>query len=504
MTAARRVFALATALFGLSLVLVLAGSEAEDLSTMAALGDSLTVALRSCPAADCRANSWSTGTTPAVDSHLLRLREGRPGLAASNYAVSGRKVADLDRQVAQAVAGKPQYVTILIGTNDVCRESVAAMTPVATFRAQFAQAMTRLSSALPAARVFVASIPDPENLREAFAANAKAKAVWAADGPQGTCGVFLQTPDSVAAAVTQRRAAGHQRLLDLDRQLAEVCALNPHCVYDGGAVTAWQFGAGDVSTIDYFHLSASGQAALAALTYPLAFPPPAPPAAPPPEPDEPPVVTPPPAPAATRRLPAKLKVQRATIRGGRFDVLLGITGRATGRLRVSFDAGGRRTTFTVAVGADRDTEKLVRIRRRLPAAQRDRRTGSLGATYAGDARVLPDGLRMRVADAPSRLRISTLRLVGARLRVSGTLDRHVSGIVHLRLSYARDGAVVPSRRYSARVRRGRWSADELLPAAAIADPEAYLRIQFSGDGAARGGPYGGEQDGRMLANVRRR
>jgi lysophospholipase L1-like esterase len=499
MTAARRVFALAVALFALSLVLVLAGSEAEDLSTMAALGDSLTVALRSCPAADCRANSWSTGTSPAVGSHLLRLRDGRPGLAASNYAVSGRKVADLDRQVAQAVAGRPQYVTILIGTNDVCRESLAAMTPVGTFRAQFAQAMARLSSALPAARVFVASIPDPENLRVAFAANAKAKAVWAADGPQGTCGVFLQTPDSAAAAVTQRRAAGHQRLLDLDRQLADVCALNPRCIYDGGGVTAWRFGAGDVSTIDYFHLSAAGQAALAALTYPIAFPPPAPP----PAPEEPPVVTPP-APAGTRRLPAKLKVQRAAIRGGRLDVLLGITGRATGRLRVSLDAAGRRTTFTVAVGADRDTEKRVRIRRRLPTAQRNRRTGSLAVTYGGDARVLSDGLRIRIADARSRLRVSTLRLDGTRLRVSGTLDRHVDGVVHLRVSYARDGRAVPSRRYSARVRRGRWSADERLPAAAIADPEAYLRIQYTGDGDARGGPYGGAQDGRMLATVRRR
>ncbi len=273
MTAARRVFALAVALSALSLALVLAGSgEAEDLTTMAALGDSLTVALHACPAADCRASSWSTGTSAAVDSHLLRLRVGRPGLAASNYALSGRKVADLDRQAAQAVAQGAQYVTILIGTNDVCRESLAAMTPVATFRAQFAQAMTRLHSGLPAAGIFVASIPDPERLREAFAANAKAQAVWAADGPQGTCGVFLQNPVSELAAVSQRRAAAHQRLLDLDRQLAEVCALNPRCVYDGGAVTAWRFAAGDVSTIDYFHLSAAGQAALAALTYPLAFP----------------------------------------------------------------------------------------------------------------------------------------------------------------------------------------------------------------------------------------
>ncbi len=505
MTATRRVLAPAAALMALSLVLVPAGSRADDLGTMAALGDSLTVALHSCPATDCRANSWSTGTSAAVDSHLLRLRDGRPGLTATNYATSGRKVADLDRQAALAVAQGARYVTILIGTNDVCRESLAAMTPVATFRAQFAQAMTRLSSGLPAAQIFVASIPDPERLREAFAADATAKAVWAADGPQGTCGVFLRDPTSAAPAVTQRRAVAHQRLADLDGQLAEVCALHARCIYDGGAVTAWPLAAGDVSTIDYFHFSATGQAALAALTYPLAFPAPGDDGGgPPPSPAQTPpaAVVAPPAVAPVRRLPAKLKIERAEIRDGRLEVLLGITGRATGRLRIAFDAAGRRTTFTVGAGAARHTEKRLRISRRLPAAQRRRRTGSLAITYGGDARVLSDGLRARAADAPSRLRLSAVSLSGTRLRVSGTLDRHVDGSVRLRLSYAREGKAVPSWRSSARVKRGRWSVDELLPAAAIADPEAYLSVQFTGDRDARGGPYRGEQDGRLLAGLR--
>ncbi|MGI8729909.1 MAG: GDSL-type esterase/lipase family protein, partial [Solirubrobacteraceae bacterium] len=236
---------------------------------MAALGDSLTVALRACsPTAICPAASWSTGTSPDVNSHLLRLRAARPATSAQNLAVSGRKVSDLDRQAREAVSQGAEYVTILIGTNDICRESLEAMTPVATFRAQFAQAMSRLASGLPGARIFVASIPDPERLRALFAADATARSTWVA---QDICRVFLQNPTSELEVDRARRATARQRLTDLDRQLEEVCALHAACIYDGGAVTAWRFESRHVTTADYYHLTVPGQAALAALTYPLAF-----------------------------------------------------------------------------------------------------------------------------------------------------------------------------------------------------------------------------------------
>jgi lysophospholipase L1-like esterase len=497
MTVARRASALGTALFAVSLVLVLAGSKADGLRTMAAIGDSLTVALRSCPAADCRANSWSTGTSPAVNSHLLRLRGAQPALAGYDFAVSGRKVADLDRQAAQAASVGAQYVTVLVGTNDVCRESLAAMTPVATFRAQIAQAMSTLSSRVPAAEIFVASIPDPERLRALFAGNATARARWAADGPTGTCGVFLQNPTSDAPADAQRRAAAHQRLADLNATLAEICALHPRCVYDGGAVAAWDFAARDVSTIDYFHFSATGQASLAALTYPLAFP--APEVAPPPPEQIPPA--PPPATAPVRRLSSKLKLRRASIRGGRLRVELTMTGRATGRIGLSYEAGGRPVSFAANLGSSRAGEKDVHAVLALDGAERGRRTGTLRVAYAGSARVRGDALRSRVAAADSRLRLGSASLTGTRLRLRGTIAAAVSGHVRLRVTYARPDGTLAAWRHRAAIRAGRWSADEGLPAEAIADPGAYLTFRFTGDRAARGGPYAGAQDGRVLATL---
>jgi len=59
------------------------------------------------------------------------------GLANAVVSVSGAKVAGLTAQMQNAVGLQPDYLTVLIGGNDVCTDTVAEMTSVATFRAQF-------------------------------------------------------------------------------------------------------------------------------------------------------------------------------------------------------------------------------------------------------------------------------------------------------------------------------------------------------------------------------
>jgi len=268
-----RIVALTGAALGvLVVVLVLTGSRPPGPQVMAALGDSLTIALRACSddgSVDCRARSWSTGTSPAVDSHLLRLRRRGQQLAAYNLAVSARKVELLDGQVRQAVARGADYVTILMGTNDVCREDLARMTPVATFRNQVSIAISTLAAGRPRARIFVASLPDPERLRELFASDARARAVWARDD---TCAVFLRDPLSQRPPDRARRALAGGRRADFDRALADACAMHQRCVFDAGAVSGWDFGREHISAADYFHFSTRGQAELAARTFRRAFP----------------------------------------------------------------------------------------------------------------------------------------------------------------------------------------------------------------------------------------
>jgi hypothetical protein len=49
--------------------------------------------------------------------------------------------------------------------------------------------------------------------------------------------------------------------------LAQECAKYTRCRWDGGAVYNYQFSASQVSTLDFFHPSLSGQAALARVTW---------------------------------------------------------------------------------------------------------------------------------------------------------------------------------------------------------------------------------------------
>lgn len=398
MTRVRRAILAAGAVLGgaLVLVFVLSPSEAQESPSMSALGDSFTIAFRSCSQAPndvCPAESWATGSDPAVDSHLVRRVARTSGLTGLNFASGGRKAADLKSQAAQAVDAGSEYVAILIGTNDVCRETLAGMTPVATFRSQFDGALDTLTSGLPAARVFVASIPDPERLREIFAGNPDARAAWAADGPHGTCGVFLEHPQSDLPADVARRAAARARIVDLNRQLAEVCADHAGCVYDGGALFDWDYGPQHITTTDYFHFNVAGQAGIAAVTYAVAFPAPATSL------PTPPVVAAPTPPAAADgpRLAAKLKLTSARIRGGRLRVRVGITGRATGRIKIAYRAGGRGHTFSTGLGRSSSVYKFLRLHHRLTRSERRIPPVTVTVEYSGGARVSSASTRASVA-----------------------------------------------------------------------------------------------------------
>ena len=241
-------------------------------NSMASAGDSITRAFNTgfFPFTDAPANSWSTGTSTTVNSHYRRLLALHPGIYGKNYndARSGAKMADLAGQVTTAVSQKVDYVTVLMGGNDICTSSVDTMTPVQTFHDQFQTALQSLVTGLPHARIFVASIPDAYHLWELFHDNATAVFVWTAFG---VCQSLLANPQSTADADVQRRAAVRQRNIDFNTQLANVCAAYAQCRSDAGAVFGYSFTTADVSTRDYFHPSLTGQTHLAAVTWAASY-----------------------------------------------------------------------------------------------------------------------------------------------------------------------------------------------------------------------------------------
>lgn len=236
--------------------------------SMASTGDSITRAYNTgwLPYTDNPGASWSTGTSSTVRSHYTRLLAFQRLISghAYNDAKSGAKMVDLAGQMTTVAGQHVDYVTVLMGGNDVCTSSESTMTTVTNFRAQFTNAMNVITSKAPSTRVYVVSIPNVYQLWNVLKDNGTARAVW---WTFGVCQSMLANPDSTAQADVDRRARVLQRDMDFNAALADICALYTRCRFDNDAVFNTTFAASDITTRDYFHPSVSGQAKLAAVSW---------------------------------------------------------------------------------------------------------------------------------------------------------------------------------------------------------------------------------------------
>jgi lysophospholipase L1-like esterase len=254
-----------------TLVVILAGLIAQPAwaapplpSSMAAIGDSITRAYDVCCSyGDHPGQSWSTGSTSydGITSHYERIRQLNPAIAGDGYndAVTGAKMAAAPTQATQAVNQGARYVTILLGANDLCTSSPSTMTSTTTFRAQFSQAMATLMAQERDPYVFVSSIPNLYQLWEALHTNSLARWAWSN---------FHICQSMLAATNTEtQRQQVVTREVAFNQILAEVCAAYARCRWDNKAVYNYRFSASQVSSLDFFHPSLSGQAALARVTW---------------------------------------------------------------------------------------------------------------------------------------------------------------------------------------------------------------------------------------------
>jgi lysophospholipase L1-like esterase len=231
-----------------AILAVAAGASAAPSvpSSIAALGASADTGFATAGAFDeAPANSWVTGTNRAVRSIYLRLRELNPAIAghAHNYAEPGTGISELADQAAHVPRGT-ELVTIETGVNDACE----SRTTPADFRAQFERALRVVEARAPRARVVVLSIFDVLAMWDAV------KTLPAASHTRFLC----------TSATDRDRPELARMIRNLNRQLASVCARHPSCRYDGGAVYRLRWRRQDISTVDYFHPSLSGQRNIAA------------------------------------------------------------------------------------------------------------------------------------------------------------------------------------------------------------------------------------------------
>jgi lysophospholipase L1-like esterase len=231
--------------------------------SIAAIGDSITQAVDVCCFyGNWPGHSWSTGHVPfdGIASHYERIRAQNPAIRGHrwNNAVSGAQMADAPAQARATVGQGAEYVTILMGANDLCGWD-GTLTPTATFRAQFTETLDILRTGLPASHVFVASIPNLYQLWSILRTNPVAQTVWQAAGICPSMLNFFNSPADRQAVI--------DREAELNQVLEDVCATWSNCRFDNYLTFNYDFTRSMVSKLDYFHPSLSGQATLSTLTW---------------------------------------------------------------------------------------------------------------------------------------------------------------------------------------------------------------------------------------------
>lgn len=246
---------------------VLTGCTTPAPLSIAATGDSITRGFDACGLfSDCPSVSYATGNDPSSTSIYERLLPADPRLAGHNYndAQVGARAEDLYGQMGMAIWQKADVVTVLIGANDACTNSVAQMTSVTNFRGAIQNAFGLFFSNRPGARVVLSSIPDVYRVWQVAHTNASARAIWHA---AGICPSMLANPTSTAPADNLRRFFVSLQIQRYNSVLASVCREYGGCRWDGGALARYPFTLSQLSSFDYFHPDAAGHRAMSGLAW---------------------------------------------------------------------------------------------------------------------------------------------------------------------------------------------------------------------------------------------
>ena len=111
------------------------------------------------PYRDAPANSWATGTNPAVESIYQRILATGPAVRghAVNLARDDAPVGDLAGQIRKALALTPKPDLLIVQPGEDVRCDGQDQARVTAFGTTLAKALTGISSSDPGAKVFVVS-----------------------------------------------------------------------------------------------------------------------------------------------------------------------------------------------------------------------------------------------------------------------------------------------------------------------------------------------------------
>ena len=240
-------------------------------------GDSITRAFDANVPADNLNNSWVNGYfgfweqlfgLPNVKAHNQRITAnfGSSGRTNVIAAVNGARIDDLAAQASGAAGRGVTYATVMLGGNDVCRDSIADLPTDAQIDADFRAGMANLLAQLPSnATIQVVGIPNIKRLydigknKDALGI-ADCEVLWAATVLGFPCGSMLSPFNSEADRLyVQSRNVGYNNILR--NVTLQLDAANPEFLFYADAYS-FNFVENEISNIDCFHPSWRGERTL--------------------------------------------------------------------------------------------------------------------------------------------------------------------------------------------------------------------------------------------------
>lgn len=245
------------------------GVDRDHPEGVIALGHSGMTGFQSDPAdpgENAVANSWATGSNPAVNSVYQRLVAARPrtqGLVA-NVSRNGEKADGLEFQVPAAlnVVPTPALALLMIMDNDIrCDGTDPAHLP--EFRGQVRDAVQSIVEASPKVTVVLASGPGrPADYAKAIATL-----------PTTPVELVGQEPCAMFSANGKVNATEVKRLTSIiesyEAELGRACEGIPQCHTDGGALARHPGGMLEEYGNDLGHASILGHARWAEAIWPV-------------------------------------------------------------------------------------------------------------------------------------------------------------------------------------------------------------------------------------------
>jgi len=212
-------------------------------------------------------NSWATGTSPDVDSVYLRLVAGLPETVGhvANAAQGGATADTLSSQATTALQVVPVPALAIISTidNDIQCDGTDPQ-HTTEFGKSVQTALDTIVAASPNVKILV--VGQLGRPRADFVESLVARDPTIKTALMGSdmCAFY----DSNGNVSTKGFATLNAIIQGYEDEEARVCKLHPQCRTDGGVRAAW------IDKFEYFssdlaHLNVSGQAAEAALIWPV-------------------------------------------------------------------------------------------------------------------------------------------------------------------------------------------------------------------------------------------